>query len=153
MNWKEELKQLKLENMREKTPESFVACGGYEMKIIPYKDTTANGLTRCIYDWLKFQCHYVNRINTQGQARVEKVELAFGNSRNLVHWTQGQTNLGTADIDSIINGKPVKIEVKIGKDKMSEDQHKEKTRIEKADGFYFVARDMESFITWYQQTF
>lgn len=27
-------------------------------------------------------------------------------------WTKGNTNKGTADIDSIINGKPVKIEVK-----------------------------------------
>jgi hypothetical protein len=104
-------------------------------------------------DFLKFNDHYSNRINTQGQVRVEKVDLAFGNSRDVVKWTKGQTNTGTADIDCIIAGKPIKIEVKIGKDTLSGAQLKEKERIEKAGGIYYVAKDFSSFLNWYKSRF
>jgi len=114
-----------------------------------YNDKTANGLIRCIYEWLKFNNHYVNRINTQGQVRVEKVQLAHGGVRENIKWTTGTTNKGTADIDSIINSRPVKIEVKVGKDHLSTDQIKEMNRVLKAGGIYYVAHDMESFVKWY----
>ncbi len=118
-----------------------------------YKDDNTNGLTKCIYDWLKFHNHYVNRINTQGQVRIEKIQLAFGNVRKNVRWTKGTTNRGTADIDSIINSKPVKIEVKCAgtKDRMSDNQNKEKDRIESAGGVYIIATGMDMFCDWYKQ--
>src|SRR5690242_6156339 len=78
----------------------------------PYTDKTTNGLTTCVFDWLKFNGHYVNRLNSQGHARIEKIPLANGKVLEKVRYTHGSTNKGTADIDSIINGKPVKIEIK-----------------------------------------
>jgi hypothetical protein len=121
----------------------------------PYNDDSTNGLTKCIYDWLKYHDHYVNRIQSQGQVRVEKIPLAFGNVREKIVWTHGTTNKGTADIDSIIFGKPVKIEVKCSatKDRLSDHQLKEKKRIESSGGIYYVATNMQTFIEWYKQTF
>lgn len=60
---------------------------------------------------------------------------------------------GTADIDSIINGKPVKIEIKClaTHDRMRPEQAKEQTRIEAAGGIYLVVTNMEDFIKWYKE--
>jgi hypothetical protein len=118
-----------------------------------YNDDTANGLQECIQDFLKYSGYYVNRINTQGQARVEKIQLAGGNVRKNVKWTRGTTNKGTADMDAIIKGKPVKIEVKVGKDRQSKEQRAEEGRVTAAGGYYFIAHDMEQFLQWFDKTF
>ncbi len=65
-------------------------------------------------------------------------------------WTNGTTRRGTADIMAIYKGRSIAIEIKIGKDKLSEHQLREKQRIEDAGGLYFVARDMPGFIDWWQ---
>src|SRR4051794_31945902 len=115
MNWKEQLlsvrKEWYLRNYQ--AAKDF----GVPAPSKPYEDKTSNGLTRCIYDFLKFSGHYVNRINTQGQVRVEKIQLAHGNVRNNVKWTKGSTNLGSADITCIKDGAAIMIEIKAGKDK------------------------------------
>ena len=136
MNWKNEIKQLR---------ESYYLANyqsardhGVPKKL--YSDTTANSLTNAICDFLKFNGCYANRINSMGTMR--KID-------GQMKWTKGSTNRGTADIACIINGRAVSIEIKIGADKMSEAQHKEKARIEKAGGVYVVVRNMEEFCCWY----
>lgn len=108
----------------------------------PYNDKTANGLTRCVCDFLKFSGHYSNRINSMGiQRRTKAGEM---------RWSYGATNKGTADIDAIINGVPVKIEIKIGNDRMSEAQFREQERVQRAGGQYIVVSSMDQFFYWYQ---
>ncbi len=63
-------------------------------------------------------------------------------------WTHGNTRKGVSDIHTCIRGFHVSIEIKIGKDKMNQDQIKEK-----AGGLYFVANDFESFLNWYNHWF
>lgn len=140
MDWKTTLKNLKLEWMKETAPGFFQASGGVTMKIKPYTDKTANGLTNCIIDWFKFHGGDANRINTQGQLR--KVNCGM-------KWTHGGTRKGTADIHAIYKGRHISIEIKIGKDRVSDSQLLEKSRVEKAGGFYFIAGDMPSFILWF----
>ena len=89
-DWKKELKYLKLEDIKSKSPGFFEQSGGYKMKVNPYSDNTANGLTKCIVDWLNFSGHYANRINTMGVARVEKVKYTFGRTIDRVHFTRPQ---------------------------------------------------------------
>jgi hypothetical protein len=158
MNWKEELKQMKLQELQRKFPAAYQASGGEDYILKPISDKTANGLTKCIIDWITLKGGYANRINTQGQARVHKVpryNILTGKTeyRDSVQWTPSTTRIGTPDIDAIIHGKAVKIEVKIGKDKLSEAQKKHLEDIAKAGGLYFVAKDMESFINWYKLNF
>jgi 3-methyladenine DNA glycosylase Tag len=64
---------------------------------------------------------------------------------------KGTTKRGTADIHAVICGRHASIEVKVGKDRMSDAQHKTKAAIEKAGGTYYIARNFESFMEWYQQ--
>jgi hypothetical protein len=120
-----------------------------------FTDENSNGLTKCICSWLKFKGHYSNRINSQGQVRMETVQLANGGSYKKANWTRGTSNQGTADITAIINGKHVSIEIKCKAtgDRMRPEQLKEKLRVEAAGGIYYVATDMESFMLWYEQTF
>lgn len=148
-NWKQILKQLKLENIKKAAPGFFEASGGYSMKVNPYTDKTANGLTKCVIDFLTFSGHYANRINVQGTPRVEKIKTASGFSMDKLTFTPSTTNKGTADIHSIINGKPVSIEIKIGADKQSEHQRKEQARIEQAGGIYLIVKDFPTFHNWY----
>ncbi len=123
------------------------------MKILPYSDQTTNKLTTAVCDWLKYSGHYVNRINTQGQARVEKIECFGGKIIEKTRYSYGTTNRGTADVDSIINGKPVKIEVKCAAtgDKVTKEQLEEKDRIERAGGIYIFVMDMPGFVQWYKE--
>ena len=161
MNWKLELKKLKLEYIKAKSPDFFEASGGYSMKVNPYSDRTTNFLTKAVMDWLKYNGHYANRINTQGQVRKERIELAFGNYRENLTYTPSTTNKGTADVDSIISsrgasggtsGQSVKIEIKCKAtgDRIRPNQLKEKARVEAAGGIYLIVTDMETFVEWYK---
>ena len=153
MKWKEELKQLKYKNIKANAPDFFIQSGGYAMKIKPYKDNTANELTKSIIDWINFSGGSANRINTQGQVRKEKVQLAFGNVREIIRFTPSSTRKGTADIHAVMQGRHLSIEIKIGNDKLSDYQVKEQARITNAGGLYYVAKDMQSFVSWFKQHF
>lgn len=153
MNWKDELREKKHSYMEQKTPGAFIASGGRTMKLKPYNDTTSNGLTNCIIDWINYSGGHAMRINTQGQVRKEKIELAFGNKREIVRFTPSTTAKGTFDITATINGRSVKIEVKIGRDRMSEAQLRQQAKEEAAGALCFIARDMQSFVEWFNYHF
>lgn len=143
-NWKKELRSMKLESIKQKSPGFFELSGGYKMKTNPYNDLTANNLTKAIIDFINFSGGDANRINTQGQKR--KI-----NGREL--WTYGGTRKGTADIHGIYRGRAISIEIKIGRDKPSEAQLKEAERVRGAGGLYFIARDMPSFLEFWKAQF
>lgn len=151
--WQDMLKDMKHVYIERTAPGFYAASGGKTMKLKSYRDDTANGLTAAIIDFLKFSGHYAHRINSMGTARTEKIPLAFGNVREVVRWTPGTTNKGTADIMAIIHGKPVSIEIKIGADRQSDNQKKEEQRIKAAGGEYRICQDFTSFLTWYNETF
>lgn len=115
-------------------------------------DTTANGLTSCIIDFLTWEGWQAERINTQGQAR-EKWTIDPHTGRKLkpvgVTWTPTTGTRGSADISATIAGRSVKIEVKIGADRMSAAQVAYCESIARAGGAYIVARDFEGFLGWY----
>ena len=146
INWKHELRQLKLEYTEKHHPDFFKMSGGYSMKTKPYRDDTSNGLTAAILDFLKFNGNYSNRINCMGVNRRINGKMVY---------TPSSTRRGVADIHAIINGKHCSIEVKCKatNDKMSKEQDQERKLVESAGGIYYVAQDMASFISWYNQTF
>ncbi len=105
-----------------------------------HSDMKANGLTKCIIDFLKFKNHHAERIN------------------NISRWVNGRyikssMQKGTADVSATIQGKSVKIEIKIGKDRQSEEQKKYQQQIIKAGGYYFIATSFDEFIIWYNLNF
>jgi hypothetical protein len=123
----------------------------YPQDYIPktmYKDSTANGLTRAICDYINYNGYQAERINTMGTAREKKTTAGkvIG-----VTWTKGTSTAGSADISATIKGRSVKIEVKIGKDRQSDAQKRYQENIEKAGGIYIIAKDFDSFVEWYNQ--
>ena len=110
-----------------------------------YTDTNANGLTRCIIDFIKLHGGQAERISVMGRP----IKQANGNYM----FGKSHMTVGTADISATIGGRSVKIEVKIGRDRQSDAQHKYQADIERAGGLYYIAKDFESFVEWYNMTF
>lgn len=122
-----------------------------------HRDDTANELTRCIIDYIKYKGGQAERINTTGipiDSR-RQVKDILGRTRTIgsVQWRPSGSTVGSADISATINGRSVKIEVKIGRDRMSEAQRRYQRDIEAAGGIYYVARDFTEFVAWYHQNF
>lgn len=122
-----------------------------------HRDDTANGLTKCILAYLKYCGWQAERVNTMGVPidHRRQVTDTLGHTRTIgsVQWRKGGGTVGSADISATINGRSVKIEVKIGKDRQSEAQHKYQQQVEQAGGLYYLAHDFTSFIEWYVQSF
>ncbi len=102
-------------------------------------DSTANGLTQAILSWLELNGCWATRVSSAGRYLPKEKKFI-----------PSTTKLGCADIHAVIGGRHVSIEVKVGKDRMSEDQHKVKAAIEKAGGVYFLARTFDEFLEWYK---
>lgn len=144
---RDKLKALELEQLRSKYP-------SMREELIPltqWKDNSANNLTKCIIFWIKAMGGQAERISNQGQYRVgKKIEIASGFKQLPGKWTPGTGTKGTADISATIRGRSVKIEVK-QKDKQSEAQKQYQQSIESAGGIYYIAKDFDSFILWYEK--
>jgi hypothetical protein len=128
-------------------------------------DNSANHLTGCIMDWIRYNGGQAERINTMGR-RIDNRETitdVMGYTRTVgsVSWQKGTGTKGSADISATIPmqvngikfGVSVKIEVKYGKDRQSEDQKKYEHTINEAGGIYVIARNIDDFIEWYDETF
>ena len=102
-----------------------------------FKDTTANELTKAITAYIRLTGNYAERINNTGifDSKTGK-------------WRKGGTRRGIADImaSKVVqhNGRSfsimVAIEVKVGKDVMSEYQKKIQDEVTKSGGVYIIAK-------------
>lgn len=151
------LKNLDKENKKIKYPNVPDHC----ICAYDYKDKKANGLTRCIIDWIKFNGGQAERINTMGRPidRTKVVTDVCGFKKQIgsIEWVQGTATRGSADISATIKrngiGISVKIEVKIGADRQSEHQKKYESDVTSAGGVYYIAKDFNSFYEWYNNMF
>ena len=118
-----------------------------------YSDRTANGLTKCVIDYIRFMGGQAERINCTGRY-IDKSQNyidVIGRTRTIgtSQWLPSTGQKGTADISAVIQGRAVKIEVKIGKDRQSEAQKKYQEAIEGAGGAYLIVRSFEEFLAWF----
>ena len=122
-----------------------------------FSGKTANGLTKAIIKFIQLSGGQAERISTTGRmidqrktyTDVVGVRRTIGSTK----WIPSTSTKGSADISATINGKSVKIEVKIGRDRQSEAQKKYQSDIERAGGIYYLAKDFESFYQWYNENF
>jgi hypothetical protein len=106
------------------------------------KSSPANQLTSDIMDYLlEYNCA-VARINTTGIYDEKLGRYRKSGSTNGVEDINCTYPL---DVKGITIGLTIAIEVKIGKDVMSDDQKKRKQRIELAGGIYIVAKELQQF--------
>lgn len=121
------------------------------IKPVPMRDDTANGLTQCIIVFLKLSGWQAERISTTGRV-VFQFRDHSGKQKN-PHYIPTNGQRGSADVSATIEGRSVKIEVKIGSDRQSDKQKEYQRAVEQAGGLYFIARDFPSFVEWYALTF
>jgi len=115
-----------------------------------YTDKTANGLTRAVIDYINFSGGFAERISTTGRIidNSTTVTNVIGQTKSYggKKYIPGTGTKGSADISATIHGKSVKIEVKIGKDRQSEDQKQYQARTLASGGIYIIAKTFEDFI-------
>jgi hypothetical protein len=114
----------------------------YALPKSKYNDSTANGLTQAIIKFITLKKGFASRTSSAGRYLVKERK-----------YIPSTTRKGYPDIAAVIGGKSVYIEVKAGSDKMRPDQLKVKAEIEAANGMYFIAKDFDSFLRWYQDQF
>jgi hypothetical protein len=143
------LKHLKQEAMLE----SYPNVPKYALSAPKYEDKTANGLTKCIIEFLQLSNHQAERINTMGRPidNRKQVTDVIGRTKTIgsMTWGKSTATKGSADISATIQGRSVKIEVKIGADRQSEDQKLYQANIEKSGGKYWIAKNFDDFIKKY----
>ena len=145
------LKHLKQEAMLE----SYPNVPKYALSAPKYEDKTANGLTKCIIEFLQLSNHQAERINTMGRPidNRKQVTDVIGRTKTIgsMTWGKSTATKGSADISATIQGRSVKIEVKIGADRQSEDQKVYQANIEKSGGKYWIAKNFDDFIKKYDE--
>jgi len=143
------LKHLKQESMLDAYPN----VPKYALSTPKYEDKTANGLTKCIIEFLQLSNHQAERINTMGRPidNRKQVTDVIGRTKTIgsMTWGKSTATKGSADISATIQGRSVKIEVKIGKDRQSQDQKNYQAKIEKSGGQYWIAKNFDDFIKKY----
>jgi hypothetical protein len=143
------LKNLKQESMLEAYP----SVPKYALSTPKYEDKTANGLTKCIIEFLQLSNHQAERINTMGRPidNRKQVTDVIGRTKTIgsMTWGKSTATKGSADISATIQGRSVKIEVKIGADRQSQDQKIYQENIEKSGGKYWIAKNFDDFIKKY----
>jgi hypothetical protein len=114
-----------------------------------YIDTTANGLTKCVVDYINLIGGQAERISNTGRYIDESriVTDVLGNRKKIGtgKYIKGTGTNGTADISATFKGKSIKIEIKM-KDKQSEVQKEYQQAIERAGGIYFICHTFDEFL-------
>ncbi len=118
-----------------------------------FTDLTANGLTKAIITWIEIHGGLAERISSSGRYLQGKtVGVGFYGVKHLPgKFIPGNTRNGTFDVAATINGKSLKIEVKIGKDRMSNAQKKYFEDATKAGAICIIARNFEQFVNDYSK--
>lgn len=100
------------------------------------RDNTANKLTQCVVAYAKLCGAFASRLNNTGVFRNGK-------------YTRSTARRGLPDILITYNGQSLFVEVKVGRDRMSDHQRKVQEEQLRAGGNYVVVGIFEQFKTWF----
>jgi hypothetical protein len=103
-----------------------------------FRDDTSNGLTLCITAYLRLRGAFVSRLNNTGIY-----------DKRLNRYRPGTNRKGLPDVVCTYKGKSLMVEVKTGRDRLSEHQEKIRQEQERSGGLYYVAHDFTEFKTWF----
>ena len=117
-----------------------------------FTDKNANGLTKMIVSFIQMSGYQAERINTMGTYRAAKKYTNLDGVTRTVgkgSYTKSGSTPGSADISATINGRSVKIEIKIGTDRQSDAQKAYEKAIVQAGGWYVICKNFDDFIEWF----
>ena len=148
MNWKDRYYAAREQWYAKEYPQSYKDGYYYNSKMPPV--SKANGLANMILNFCKWMGHDMERNNTTGryrQGQKHKTDIyAGGYIQEKGTWIKSEKAKGGADLKGSIKGRAVQIEIKVGKDRPSDDQLK-RQEIARADGavYEFVSTPEEFF--------
>lgn len=153
MNWKELYQQAHKSDFAIRYPNAY-KDGHYTLPKMPDVKTT-NGLTTAIMNYVQWTGGLPERYNVEGRT-IKQKDIVTASGGILVGKSvriKSSATKGSADIHITYNGYAIKVEVKNAatKDRMRKDQIEYKAKAQKAGGIYFVATDIEMFITWWDE--
>ena len=102
---------------------------------------TANGVTASVIKYCTFRGWHAERVNVTGRQKYDH------KTKKMV-WIKTNSRRGSADIHAIIEGKAVMIEVKVGKDRMSDLQKEYAASVQKAGGEYLIIHSFDDFYNY-----
>lgn len=159
MDWKKKYQQAHEQHFKRTYPLAY-ADKHYAPPKTP-KYSTANGLTQVVVNTLLWLCHHGERTNTMG-VPVKKYRTKFnifsGKTEMLengIEWRKGSGTKGSSDIKGHVNNPrhqfpiPIYVEVKIGRDKMSEAQEKYEKQVTKSGALYCIVKTPEDWFAFY----
>jgi len=144
------LKELSQQYIKWKYADTSVPA--HAMPIKKYSDKTANGLTKAIIDYIRMNGGYADRINNMGV--YVKAKIIDRGHEVLIErgkYIRSGSRKGIADIMASKRGRMVAIEIKIGKDKLSEHQKIIENEVIKSGGIYMIARTWNQFYNEWNQ--
>ena len=100
-----------------------------------FRDDSANELTRAVVAHIQLHGGFAARINSTGI-----------NDAKLGRYRRSGARKGVSDIQAVIGGRSISIEVKIGRDRMRPDQIKVKAEVEQSGGVYIIASSFDDFL-------
>jgi hypothetical protein len=107
-----------------------------------YSDKTANDLTRAIVDYCTLSGHFATRLQSTGTYRED-----------LKRYVPSQQRRGLPDVFAVVHGRAVHVEVKIGRDRLSDEQKQAIQELQAAGAAVFIAADFQQFHEWFNGEF
>lgn len=107
-----------------------------------YDDRSANNLTTAIVAFIELSGGFATRLSSTGVFRED-----------LKRFVPSQQKSGLPDVMAIVDGQACFVEVKFGRDRLSDDQREAIAELEKAGAAVLVASDFQSFHDWFQVRF
>ena len=123
----------------------------------------ANGLTQFIVNYLNWIGHHAERTNNLGipkKKTFQKFNIftqQMVTIDNGVEWTKGNGTKGSSDIKGHIRNPkhafsiPFYIEIKVGKDRLSDDQKNYGTKVNATGALYTVVKTIDDFFEFYKK--
>lgn len=112
-----------------------------------FDDRTSNQLTKTIIAHITHLGDWASRVNTTGRyLQGKQVTNVLGHTQRINgRWIPGTTRTGTPDIIGNLNGVFLGVEIKIGRDKLSDKQRRVQREIQESGGIYIVAKSFAQF--------
>ena len=105
-----------------------------------YRDDKSNGLTKCITSYLRLKGAFCSRLNNTG---------IF--DKRLNRYRPGTSRKGLPDVVCTWKSKSIFIEIKAGRDRMSEHQERIRDEQNASGGLFYVARNFTDFKNWFDK--
>lgn len=138
------------EKIHERARAKYSSVPDHALPKAKYNDSTANGLSKAMLDFLSINNHKAWRQSSEGRFRPGKQYTdVIGRLRIMKgEFLPGQNN-GAGDVCAIVRGRFISWEIKIGKDRQSPIQKRYQKEVEQSGGLYFICGSFDEFLTQY----